>query len=278
MGTGLPDYYSRVLTDLPTKFIDLQDAPPTYVGNDAKNLRVNDVETELEFGGAYLEYGLAAAIGAAGRVGRIYWATDTKILYWDNGTAWVEILRSEAVSRLASLSERSFASLTNVDVTGKSGLLADDQHVLDSEVLAVISQYLPWWIDINPFMSAKANVNWSDIISGALGICYGISRSSGAQNDSIAWDVVLAVGTWTIQLLHYASADRGIYSVQFDSVEKGTIDGYRATAEADARNSVTGIVVSASAKIELKLKMATKNASSDGYYGSIKNVRLIRTA
>lgn len=109
------------------KFIELQDAPVSYAAAANKNVRVNSSETEVEFGGAYLEYGLAAAIGAAGRLGRMYWATDTKILYRDDGVDWVEILRGEAVSRLASLSEKAHASLTGVSA---------DQHHAQAHTLA----------------------------------------------------------------------------------------------------------------------------------------------
>jgi hypothetical protein len=61
-----------------------------------------------------LTQGADAAKGAAGTAGRVYWATDTKILYRDTGAAWVEVLRGETVSRLASLAEKSHVSLTNV--------------------------------------------------------------------------------------------------------------------------------------------------------------------
>lgn len=121
MGTGLPDFFSRTWSTLIMKFIDLQDAPISYLTAANKNVRVNTTETEVEFGGAYLEYGLIAAIGAAGRIGRMYWATDTKILYRDDGVDWVEILRGEAISRLASLAEKAHASL--------SGVSSDQHHV-----------------------------------------------------------------------------------------------------------------------------------------------------
>jgi hypothetical protein len=61
-----------------------------------------------------LQVGTDAGKPAAGTVGRIYYATDTKIFYYDNGTTWEEYLRAETVSRLASLAEKSHASLTDV--------------------------------------------------------------------------------------------------------------------------------------------------------------------
>lgn len=68
-------------------------------------------------GNLILTIGLDAAKGAAGYAGRIYYATDTKILYYDTGPPdanWIECLRGETVSRLASLAEKAHASLTGI--------------------------------------------------------------------------------------------------------------------------------------------------------------------
>ncbi len=65
-------------------------------------------------------YGTDAAKPAAGVAGRLAYATDTKILYRDTGIAWVEIVRGETATRLASLAEKSHASLT--------GVLTDQHH------------------------------------------------------------------------------------------------------------------------------------------------------
>lgn len=46
---------------------------------------------ETTAGSAKPFYGAASAIPAAGTVGRLYWATDTNALYFDNGTSWVAV-------------------------------------------------------------------------------------------------------------------------------------------------------------------------------------------
>ncbi len=51
---------------------------------------------------------------SAGYSGRLYFATDTGILYRDNGTSWVAILRAEDAIRLANLQEKDYGSLNNV--------------------------------------------------------------------------------------------------------------------------------------------------------------------
>jgi len=149
MTSGTPDFYSRIQSEILLNFTDLQDTPGLYDGSANKNVRVNAIEKELEFGGAYFDSGLDADKGVGGRKGRVWWATDLKILYYDDGVNWVEILRAEAVSRLASLVDHAHASLSGVSsdqhhahehhadhenggdheisVAGLSGLLADPQ-------------------------------------------------------------------------------------------------------------------------------------------------------
>lgn len=137
----------------------------------------------------------------------------------------------------------------------------------------------PWLIDINVYPTAISQTNWDSINTANTGSIDGFTKlSTGAQNAEINWDVVLAAGTWTAELLHSRDVNGGIYSVQFDGVEKGTIDGYSNPLTVNVRTSVTGIAVPATAKIRLKLKMATKNASSSAYAGSLHAVQLRRTA
>jgi len=145
-------------------------------------------------------------------------------------------------------------------------------------VQALIDAALPWNIPISVYQTPKAQATWTAVQLNGVLIYLARLNSSGAQNDQITWDAVLAKGTWTFNLLHCKLTDRGIYSVQFDSVEVGTIDGYYSDVLANELTNITGIVIPATKKIEIKLKMATKNASSGGYYGSIQGINLMRTA
>ncbi|GAI27603.1 unnamed protein product, partial [marine sediment metagenome] len=58
--------------------------------------------------------GLAAARPAAGTANRWYYSTDTKVLEYDTGAAWVEAARGESATRLAQLAEKAHSSLTGV--------------------------------------------------------------------------------------------------------------------------------------------------------------------
>lgn len=77
-------------------------------------------------GSAKIGVGTDAAKGAAGTANRLYWATDTEILYYDTGAAWVETVRGESFTRLAQLSEKAHSSLSGVGV--------DDHHNRDHAI------------------------------------------------------------------------------------------------------------------------------------------------
>lgn len=129
---------------------------------------------------------------------------------------------------------------------------------------------------ILPWTASKANTNWStrNQTSSALG--GGYLSSAGNQNDEVSWDIWLDAGTYKFALIHVTNTNHGIYSVQLDAVEQGTIDGYSAGLTWNAYNEVTGIAVTAGLKT-FKLKMATKNASSAGYGGHLMSCAWIRT-
>jgi len=128
MSTGHLDWWFRGLLSLYMRFIELKDAPSSYEDQAGKNVRVNEDETGVEFGGAYLEDGLDAAKGDAGRKGRLYLATDTKILYEDDGVNWVERLRGESVTRLAELADKAHDSLSDVSSDQHHAQLHEGTH------------------------------------------------------------------------------------------------------------------------------------------------------
>jgi hypothetical protein len=134
----------------------------------------------------------------------------------------------------------------------------------------------PWRVEINP-ATASGYTNWSTVSYAA--VVGAVARISvGSQNNEVYWDIVLGAGTWTVSLVHTAGNDKGIYSVQLDGVEVGTIDGYNASTVNNTISAVTGIVVASTGVKRLKLRMETKNASSSSYYGTIQVLSLQRTA
>jgi hypothetical protein len=137
--------------------------------------------------------------------------------------------------------------------------------------------WLPWTIQLLPYLykSTTGFALGGNDDAQVFGI---IGQSSGTQNDEVAWDIVLAAGTWTFKLYHTQSTNRGIYTVSLDGSSVGTIDGYNASPINNVTSSITSISVGTTQKYELKLKMATKNGSSSGYYGSFNMCQWNRTA
>lgn len=137
---------------------------------------------------------------------------------------------------------------------------------------------LPWLKDVDVFEQAIGHVNWDTVTIDTGALMNGYKSSTGAQNAEINFDLVLARGTWTIELLHAKTSNVGIYTIQLDGSTVGTIDGYDAGLFKNTLSSITGIAVLVSAKYRLKLLMATKNASASAYYGFLHHVQLRRTA
>jgi hypothetical protein len=137
---------------------------------------------------------------------------------------------------------------------------------------------LPWMIDINTLLTPASNTNFSTIEGNSSAFSFGYRRSSGAQNAEVTWPVTMEAGTWTVQLMHLRASNQGIYTVYFDAVSVGTIDGYYYTTIWNHVSSITSIAVAATAKYTLKIKMETKNGSSSSYYAYLEGIRLLRTA
>ena len=141
-----------------------------------------------------------------------------------------------------------------------------------------INNSLPWLIDIDVYMTAIAQTNWDTLTSVGTTVYAYTKDSSGAQNDSISFDVVLAAGTWTFELMHRRGNDRGIYTVGLGSTDIGTIDGYVLAGSSNRRDTITGVNVREPIKQRLALTMKTKNAASANYVGSIQHIQFRRTA
>jgi hypothetical protein len=169
-------------------------------------------------------------------------------------------------------SSPAFAGLT---IGSLAGFLFGTAGVVSAKAVGYV---LPQMIDIDVYPTAQANTNWDTNNMDGSNSIYGAQKtSSGAQNDEINWTVILAPGTWTLELMHVTYTDRGIYTVQFNSSTVGTIDGYSAGVVRNVRSSITGISVVSLGTTQVKLKMATKG-SGTSYVGCIQHIRLQQTA
>lgn len=110
----------------------------------------------------------------------------------------------------------------------------------------------------------------------------GDRQSDSGQNNEVVFSFgsTLAAGTWSMTLLHRADTNKGIYTVAVSPdaaawTDLGTIDGYAGVA-APARTTATGLTIAAGTKF-VRLKMATKNASSSAYGGTVSALTGTRT-
>lgn len=173
---------------------------------------------------------------------------------------------------------------SNRTLYGQSGGFASSFSMVRLGGSASEANTMPWHVVIPAETEPDTTINtWSIVLhtealnfaNGGTGVTNGLGTP--AQNDEIAWDVVLAAGTWKLTMHSRKSSNVGIYTVSVEGTSVGTIDGYSASAAAGL-DTISGIAIATTGKHRLKFKMATKNASSSGYVGNPQAISLRRTA
>lgn len=147
-------------------------------------------------------------------------------------------------------------------------------------------------LHVNALWAPSGNTNWSSLVAAAGSVIGNTKKSSGAQNDLIYWDLVLAGGTWTFELAHLQYTDRGQYEIALStdgttftlvnaspySASTATIEGYASGTVLDKLDQITSITIANTGRYTLRIRMASKNASSSSYFGSIYGFSMFRTA
>lgn len=166
----------------------------------------------------------------------------------------------------------------------------------DTTIEGITDDLLPWHVQLIPAISTPdATVGTWGI--GAVGptalanhgVFYtvGSAANSGsapnfqnttqAQNDAVAWDVVLAAGTWDCHFWVVKFSAGGIITLNQDGGSMGTVDTYAATTD-NAKVSITGWSVATTGKKRMQILLATKNGSSSGYRALLHGIEFRRTA
>lgn len=111
----------------------------------------------------------------------------------------------------------------------------------------------------------------------------GVRLQSAGQNAEITWRIPqLLAGTYTFDLYHRTGTDGGMYTIEIDGVQIGTVDGYAPAAETRI-TSLPSVVIGAGQGTApnvfhtVRLVMATKHASSTDYIGRVARFALTRT-
>lgn len=104
-------------------------------------------------------------------------------------------------------------------------------------------------------------------------------QSNGAQNEEVTYKIFLNAGTYRCFVLADKDVNRGIYTITLNGSSIGTGDGYNGSRISDAKIDINAaLVIATSAVYTMNVKMATKNASSAGYYAVFRAVEFVRTA
>lgn len=137
--------------------------------------------------------------------------------------------------------------------------------------------------EVTALGKAVSNTNFASfVLSNARYFGFG-RQSTDAIDNQIVFRLPspLLGGTWTLVLVHSQSSNRPIYT--FDLSTDGaawtsavaTIDGYAASLT-HTRTEVTGVTVPAATAF-VRIRNASKNASSTGYVGEIQDIAGLRT-
>lgn len=164
----------------------------------------------------------------------------------------------------------STTATTGVSIPGTVGLTVDGPRRVDLEVLS----------------AHVSHTNFSTVQNNSASWMNTRRLSSGAQNDEVVFVQELTPGSWMFELFHDTSTSRGIYTVSLADVtdgtigtyeDLGTIDGYAASGDR-AVSMISGVAVTSRGQKAVRIKMATKNASSSGYFGALTRACMVRSA
>lgn len=158
------------------------------------------------------------------------------------------------------------------------------RHVLAEIMTSEKSRgFSPHYIIPTALVPSLANVGWATRTGVAGGNSFGnyTMESDGTQNDSITFGWEGQAGTYSINVSHRKGSNRGQYTVYIDGVVQGggsqLLDAYNSTP-ADTVSSIgTTFQVITDGPHTIQFVMATKNASSSSYVGSVSGIFLTRT-
>lgn len=196
------------------------------------------------------------SVGASRNLGSgaIDFQVNDKVIY--NGATWEKIDTSDTVS--------SVNGFTGAVVLGAGDVGAQPADA-DLTTLASIGMdnILPWRHTIIPTMGSIMVQGTAGLVGDTTAYLGGaVFNTSGAQNDEMAWDILLSAGTWSFAYMSQKNANVAIATLRLDGSTIGTFDCYNATKTWNNQFAATGIAVATGGKHRLSAKAATRNASN----------------
>lgn len=189
------------------------------------------------------------------------------------------ILYSDGTNVIAAAERRAIGTgilpVAATNAAGTSFKLARDDHAHAGTVAE---------FEIDFLAKALSNVNFATFTQASARF-HGGSRltDNTTQNNEVVFVLPAAMqaGTWTVVLTHHQASTFGIYTIAVSAdastwTTLGTVDGYSLAGATNQRAELTGLAVAAGMRY-IRLKMATKNASSGAYGGDWTLVSGLRT-
>ena len=206
--------------------------------------------------------------------------TNASVAFPTNTIVWVQQLGAGAVT-VAGAGGVTVSGATLVTNGVGSGLLlrktaTNTWVVMPSPISSSVSggQAFIQTFGITP---RKSNVNWNTPVITA-NVPFNVTiQSSGAQNDEIVYSLPMDAGTWDLSLVYSKGTAFGIATIQVDGVTVATVDQYAAAPAYGVVSTTTGITVATTGDHDIRIVMASKNASASAYYGDATSLILRRT-
>ncbi len=137
-------------------------------------------------------------------------------------------------------------------------------------------------VDINPILRPSGSHLWDRVFLNGNSWFNGYRSSfpTGTSESHLEWKIPLQAGTWTIDVVHVESSDAGIMTLSLGGADLApAIDAFRAQEDGIAYNRVatfSGVNVASTGIHNLKIRTASKNSLSTGYFGYLTWIRLVR--
>ena len=135
-----------------------------------------------------------------------------------------------------------------------------------------------WNVQIDPILPPASQSNFDTLyFSGsAYNGGYRSGPGNGVQDQSASWKVVLAAGTYSLDLIYVAWSDAGVMTWSLDDNAIGTVDGYGNQYNSQA--TLGNIVVAEAGVKTLTVKVSSKADASQGFNAYLQAIQLRRTS
>jgi hypothetical protein len=135
-----------------------------------------------------------------------------------------------------------------------------------------------WNVQIDPILPPASQSNFDTLYfnGSAYNGGYRSGPGNGVQDQSASWKVVLAAGTYSLDLIYVAWDDAGVMTWSLDDNAIGTVDGYGGQYNSQA--TLGNIVVAEAGVKTLTVKVSSKADASQGFNAYLQAIQLRRTS